>query len=63
MIKIKVNQKENKNYINERKLPFKNKSSIELIFQNEKTCRFFIFEIKRLYYDLNDKKYIKVTEG
>lgn len=64
MIKIKVNQKENKTYVNNNKLPFKNKSSTDFIFQNEKTCRFFIFQIKRLYYSLNtDKKYIKVTES
>ena len=63
MIKIKVNQKENKNYVNEKKLPFKNKSSTDFIFQNEKICRFFIFQIKRLYYSLNEKKYIKVTES
>lgn len=62
MIKIKVNQKENKNYVNDKKLPFKNKSSTDFIFQNEKICRFFIFQIKRLYYNLNDKKYIKVIE-
>ena len=63
MIKIKVNQKENKNYVNEKKLPFKNKSSTDFIFQNEKICRFFIFQIKRLYYNLNEKRYIKVTES
>ena len=63
MIKIKVNQKENKNYVNDKKLPFKNKSSTDVIFQNEKICRFFIFQIKRLYYSLNEKKYIKVTES
>ena len=65
MIKIKINQKENKTYIekNEKKLPFKNKSSTDFIFQNEKICRFFIFQIKRLYFNLNDKKYIKVTES
>ena len=63
MIKIKVNQKENKNYVNEKKLPFKNKSSTDFIFQNEKICRFFIFQIKRLYFNLNEKKYIKVTES
>ena len=63
MIKIKVNQKENKTYVNDKKLPFKNKSSTDFIFQNEKICRFFIFQIKRLYYNLNDKKYIKVTES
>jgi hypothetical protein len=63
MIKIKINQKENKTYVNEKKLPYKSKSSTEFIFQNEKTCRFFVFQIKRLYYDLNDKKYIKVTES
>ena len=65
MIKIKVNQKENKTYVNLHKLPFKNKTSTDFIFQNEKICRFFIFQIKRLYYNLNnqnDKKYIKVTE-
>ena len=62
MIKIKVNQKENKTYVNEKKLPFKNKSSTDFIFQNEKICRFFIFQIKRLYYSFGDKKYIKVTE-
>ena len=66
MIKIKVNQKENKTYVNEHKLPFKNKSSTDFIFQNEKICRFFIFQIKRLFYNLysnNDKKYIKVSES
>jgi hypothetical protein len=63
MIKIKVNQKENKTYVNDKKLPFKNKSSTDFIFQTEKICRFFIFQIKRLYYNLNDKRYIKVTES
>ena len=63
MIKIKVNQKENKTYVNEHKLPFKNKTSTDFIFQNEKMCRFFIFQIKRLYYNLNEKRYIKVTES
>jgi hypothetical protein len=64
VIKIKVNQKENKNYVNENKLPFKNKSSTEFIFQNEKICRFFIFQIKRLYasFGLGDKKFINVIE-
>jgi hypothetical protein len=63
MIKIKINQKENKNYVNEKKLPFKNKSSTDFIFQNEKICRFFIFQIKRLYYNIfGDKKFIKITE-
>ena len=63
MIKIKVNQKENKTYVNEHKLPFKNKTSTDFIFRNEKMCRFFIFQIKRLYYNLNEKRYIKVTES
>ena len=63
MIKIKINQNENKKYVNDKKLPYKNKSSTEFIFQNEKICRFFIFQIKRLYFNLNDKKYIKVTES
>ena len=62
MIKIKVNQKENKNYVTDKKLPFKNKSYTDFIFQSEKICRYFIFQIKRLYYNLNEKRYIKVTE-
>ena len=64
MIKIKINQKINKKYISNTKLPFKNKSSTDFIFQNEQNCRFFIFQIKRLYFKLNSgKKYIKVTEN
>lgn len=63
MIKIKINQKENKDYINKYKLPFKNKSSTEFIFQNEKICRFFIFQIKRLYYIHSSKKTLKITES
>ena len=62
MIKIKVNQKENKAYVTDKKLPFKNKSSTDFIFQSDKLCRYFIFQIKRLYYNLNEKKYIKVTQ-
>ena len=62
MIKIKVNDKENKDYVNKNKLYYKKKTSTEFIFQNEKICRFFIFQIKRLYYNAV-KKYIKVVEN
>ena len=61
-IKIKVNQKDNKAYVTDKKLPFKNKNSTEFIFQNEKTCRFFIFQIKRLYSTFGEKKFINVIE-
>lgn len=62
VIKIKINQKENRSYVNDKKLPFKNKSSTEFIFQNEKICRFFIFQIKRLYSAFGEKKFINVIE-
>lgn len=64
MIKIKVNKNDNKTYVMEKKLPFKNKNSTDFMFQNEKSCRYFIFQIKKLYYNLNlEKKFIKVTQG
>lgn len=63
VIKIKINQKENKtNVNNDKKLPFKNKNQTEFIFQNEKICRFFIFQIKRIYATFGEKKFINVIE-
>ena len=63
MIKIKINQKENKDFVNRNKLPYKNKNFVEFIFYDENICRFFIYQIKRIYFDISNKKFIKITEN
>lgn len=63
IIKIKINQKENKDFVYSNKLPYKNKSSVEFIFQEEKICRLFIYQIRRIYYKITTKKTIKITEN
>ena len=63
MIKIKLNSKKNKDFIQKQKLPYKSKSSVDFIFPNERICRFFIYQIKRLYYDITNTNNIKITEN
>ena len=63
MIKIKINQKLNKDFVNKNKLPYKSKSSVEFIFHEENICRFFIYQIKKIFYDISNKKIIKIVEN
>lgn len=58
IIKIRINSKTNKTYCGDKKLPFKNDSNVEIQFQNENDCNYFIYQIKKLFYNLSDKKYI-----
>lgn len=62
MIKIKLNSKKNKEFVSKEKLPYKSKSSVDLIFPSEKICRYFIYQIKRLFYDIKKTNNIKITE-
>ena len=64
MIKIKISTKKNKEFFNKQKtLPFKNKSSVDFIFNSEKLGRFFIYQIKRLFFDITKTNSIKVIES
>jgi hypothetical protein len=63
MIKIKLNSKKNKDFANKQKLPYKSKSAFDFVFFNEKVSRYFIYQIKRLYYDITKTNNIKVTEN
>lgn len=63
MIKIKLNSKKNKDFVTKQKLPYKSKSSVDFIFPSEKICRFFIYQIKRLYFDITKTNNIKITEN
>lgn len=62
-IKIKINKQINKTFINNNKLPYKNKTSIEFVFHFEKVCRFFIYQIRRIHSDCGENKILKVTEN
>ena len=62
MIKIKLNTKKNKDFASKQKLPYKSKNAVDLIFPSEKICRYFIYQIKRLYYDITKTNNIKITE-
>jgi len=63
MIKIKLNSKKNKDFASKQKLPYKSKSAVDFVFFNEKLSRYFIYQIKRLYYDITKTNNIKITEN
>jgi len=63
MIKIKINNNKNKEFTKQKNLPFKKKTSVDFIFRNEKIARYFIYQIKRLYFDITKNNNIKIVEN
>ena len=64
MIKIKINNAKNKDFVSKQKtLTFKKKTSVDFIFRTEKMARYFIYQIKRLYYAITKNNNIKITEN
>ena len=63
MIKIKINNTKNKDFAKQNNLPYKKKTSVDFIFRNEKMCRFFVYQIKRLFFDINKTNNIKIIEN
>ena len=63
IIKIKINSAKNKDFVTKQKnLPFKKKTSVDFIFRNEKIGLFFVYQIKRLFFDINKTNNIKISE-
>ena len=54
-LKLNMNVSTNKKLVSENKLKFKNKKEMELIFNSQTDFRSFIFNIKRLFYNLTKK--------
>jgi hypothetical protein len=63
MIRLKYNTKKNKELAKKQKMEYKNKNSVDFIFIKEKICRFFIYQIKRLFYEITKNNNIKITEN
>ena len=64
MIKIKINTGKNKTFFDTRKtLPFKKKTSVDFLFRSEKIARYFIHQIKRIYFDITKNNNIKIVEN
>ena len=64
MIRIKINNSKNKEFVNKNKnLTYKKKTSVDFIFRNEKIARYFIFQIKRLYFDITRNNNLKIIEN
>ena len=63
MIKIKINNSKNKEFVSKDKnLTFKKKTSVDFIFRNEKIARNFIFQIKRIHFDITRNNTLKIVE-
>ena len=64
MIRIKINNSKNKEFVNKNKnLTYKKKTSFDFIFRNEKISIYFIFQIKRLYFDITRNNNLKIIEN